>query len=57
MVSNQSKSIETRIYLNSKINIGERAASTGNKSFIVLLSQIDICIYLIDDPYILFFRI
>ena len=50
MGSNQSKSTEPRIYLNRKMEIGELIAYTGNNSFIVLVSDEFINIYLIDDP-------
>ena len=47
MGSNQS---DRSIDLKRKIDIEERTAYTGNNSFIVLLSQIDVYIYIIDEP-------
>ena len=47
---NQPKSTEPRIYLNREIDNGILTAYTGNNSFIILVSDIFICIYIIDDP-------
>ena len=46
----QPLSTEQRIYLNREIDNDILTAYTGNNSFIVLVSDIFICIYVIDDP-------